>query len=162
MKKTYIIVIVLVLIVVALFFVLKSKKLEAPTNVNTNELGATGEENFPVSNTMPVPGKEGVGVNEKLVVGQEKVKEFIISGQNFSFSPSSITVKKGDKVKITFKNTSGFHNFVIDEFGVATQQAASPSTEVLEFTADKVGSFEYYCSVGSHRSMGMVGTFKVE
>ena len=31
-----------------------------------------------------------------------------------------------------------------------------------EFTADKVGSFEYYCSVGSHRSMGMKGVLKVE
>jgi len=51
---------------------------------------------------------------------------------------------------------------VIDEFGVATKQAQSPDTEVLEFTADKAGSFEYYCSVGTHRAMGMKGTLKVE
>lgn len=162
MKKTYIIVIVLVLVVVALFFVLKSKKLEAPTNESTSEVGVTGEENSPVSNTMPVPGAEGLGVQETIVVGEEKVKEFTISSQNFSFSPSSITVKKGDKVKITLKNTSGFHDFKIDEYGVAAKQAASPSTEILEFTADKAGSFEYYCSVDSHRANGMKGTLKVE
>ena len=50
------------------------------------------------------------------------VKEFTVSGQNFSFEPSSITVKKGDKVKITFKNTQGFHDFRIDELGVATNK----------------------------------------
>lgn len=29
-------------------------------------------------------------------------KEFTVVGQNYSFSPSHLTVKKGDKVKITF------------------------------------------------------------
>lgn len=90
------------------------------------------------------------------------LKEFTVSGTNFAFNPSTITVKKGDRVKITFKNTAGFHDFVIDEYGVATKQAQAPMTEVLEFTADKVGSFEFYCSVGTHRAMGMKGTLKVE
>src|SRR3990167_9256749 len=38
-----------------------------------------------------------------------------------------------------------------------TGQSAS-----VEFTADKAGGFEYYCSVGTHRAMGMVGAFIVE
>lgn len=90
------------------------------------------------------------------------LKEFTISGKNFSFSPSTITVKKGDRVKIIFQNTDGFHDFMINEFGVATKQIRSPGTEVLEFVADKAGSFKYYCSVGSHYSMGMKGTLVVE
>ena len=90
------------------------------------------------------------------------LKEFFISGKNFSFDPAFITVKKGDRVKINFKNTNGFHDFVIDEYGISTKQANSPITEVLEFTADKIGSFEYYCSVGTHRSMGMKGILVVE
>ena len=105
-----------------------------------------------------MPSKDASGTKETAAT----VKEFTVLGQNFSLTPYLITVKKGDRVKITFKNTSGFHNFVLDEFGVKTEQKASPSTEVLEFTADKAGSFEYYCSVGLHRSMGMVGTLKVE
>src|SRR3990167_4242135 len=153
MKKTYIIVIVLVIVAGILFFGLRSKKLEAPI---------VEDENLPVSNTMPVLGEEGLGVDETIVVEEEKVKEFVISGQNFSFTPSSITVKKGDKVKITFKSIDGFHDFKIDEYGIATQQLKSPAEEVLEFTADKVGNFEYYCSVDSHKAMGMWGTFEVE
>ena len=71
-------------------------------------------------------------------------------------------MNKGDRVKIIFKNTQGFHNFVIDRYGLATPQKQSPDTEVLEFTADKVGSFEYYCAVGTHRQQGMRGTLLVE
>ena len=146
MKKTYAIVIVLVLVVLGvLFFTGKGSKLEAPAVVND-----VNKEN----------GGTGLVSEEETTIAE--VREFTISGQNFSFTPSSITVKKGDKVKITFKSIDGFHDFKIDEYGIATQQLKSPAEEVLEFTADKVGSFEYYCSVGTHRAMGMFGTLKVE
>ena len=35
------------------------------------------------------------------------------------------------------------------------------ATEV-QFIADKAGTFEYYCFVGNHRQMGMVGTLTVK
>lgn len=89
------------------------------------------------------------------------VKDFTITASNFKFAPASLTVKKGDKVRITFKNSGGFHDFVIDEFLVATKQIGDGAQDVVEFTADKVGTFEYYCSVGSHRAMGMKGTLTV-
>src|SRR3989338_2652919 len=154
MKNTFVVIIVFVLIVLgAVFFMGKGSPVEAPATDSVNN-----QETSPVSNMMPVLGTDPP-VEEMIVFG---VKEFTVSGQNFSFTPSLITVKKGDRVKITFNNTGGFHDFKIDEFGVAAKQAQSPTTEVLEFTADKVGSFEYYCSVGSHRAIGMKGTLKVE
>lgn len=91
-----------------------------------------------------------------------EVKVFTIEGSNFKFLPNSMTVKKGDTVRVVFKNTGGFHDFVIDEFNVATKQINGGSEETVEFVADKAGSFEYYCSVGSHRQMGMVGTLTVQ
>ena len=51
---------------------------------------------------------------------------------------------------------------MIDEYGAATKQGQAPFEEVIEFTADKTGSFEYYCSVGTHRQMGMKGTLIVK
>jgi len=133
MKNIYIIIILIVLIAGGLFFFGVGKKAEVPV--------------------AEIPQiKENTGA----------LKEFFISGKNFSFDPAFITVKKGDRVKINFKNTNGFHDFVIDEYGISTKQANSPITEVLEFTADKIGSFEYYCSVGTHRSMGMKGILVVE
>ena len=90
------------------------------------------------------------------------IKEFTVTGQNFSFSPTTINVNKGDKVKITFKNAEGTHDFVIDEFNTATKRLKVGEEETIEFTADKSGTFEYYCSVGTHRAMGMVGSLTVK
>ena len=86
----------------------------------------------------------------------------IVSASNFKFDKSEIRVKAGDTVKITFKNTQGFHDFVIDEFDVATKQGNGPSEETVTFVADKAGTYEYYCSVGQHRAMGMKGNLIVE
>ena len=135
MKNTYISIIVLVILVAGAVFILAiGKKAEAPwSNVSNVETPLIGA-----------------------------VKEFTVTGKNFSFTPSLINVKKGDRVKITFKNESGFHDFRIDEFGIATPQKQSPDTEVLEFIVNEAGSFEYYCSVGTHRQMGMKGTLVVQ
>lgn len=89
-------------------------------------------------------------------------KTFQIEAKNFEFSLKEIRVKKGDKVKIILNGTQGFHDIVIDEFNVASARIQSPSSATVEFVADKMGSFQYYCSVGTHRQMGMVGTLIVE
>lgn len=92
----------------------------------------------------------------------ESIKEFTVEGSSFSFSLSSMNVKKGDKVRIVFKNMGGTHDFRLDEFAVATKMLKGGEQETVEFTASKTGSFEYYCSVGSHRAMGMKGTLIVK
>ena len=91
----------------------------------------------------------------------EEIKEFVINGNNFSFSPNTITVQRGDRVRITFVNTGGFHDLKIDEFNVATAQIQGNNRDAVEFTADRSGSFEFYCSIGNHRAMGMKGTLFV-
>lgn len=89
-------------------------------------------------------------------------KEFTVTGKNFSFDPNEIRVKKDDEIVINFVNGGGFHDFRIDEFNVATKQLQSGGEETVTFVADKAGSFQYYCSVGNHRAMGMWGTLVVE
>ncbi len=91
-----------------------------------------------------------------------QVKSFTITGQNFSFDPSSITVKKGDTVKITFKNASGFHDLRIEGYDLKTPMIQGGKTADITFVADKAGQFVYYCSVGNHRAMGMQGTLIVQ
>ena len=74
-----------------------------------------------------------------------------------------IKVKQGDKVKIEFSSTQGFHDWTLDEFNAATKQVMdTDGSTIVEFVADKKGTFEYYCSVGSHRANGMKGNFIVE
>lgn len=161
MKNTYIAVLVLVLVVGIGFFAIKNNKLEAPIVEENNTLNT--EESATNTEESSIPVNENISTNTEvgINIGGQEVKEFIVTGKNFSFSPSTITVNKGDKVKITFVNSEGFHNFKIDEFGVITKQIKSGASETIEFTADKAGSFEYYCSVGSHRVMGMRGTLTV-
>jgi len=90
------------------------------------------------------------------------VKTFNVSGKEYSFTPNVIRVKKGDTVKIVFNNTGGQHNWVIDQFNARTPVIGSGQTSTIQFVADKVGTFEYYCSVGSHRALGMKGNLIVE
>jgi nitrosocyanin len=92
----------------------------------------------------------------------ENVKEFSISAKPFSFTPATMTVKKGDKVKITLTDKEGMHDLVIDEFNVKTKVLSAGETDTVEFTADKAGTYEYYCSVSNHRAMGMVGKLIVQ
>ena len=73
-----------------------------------------------------------------------------------------LNVKLGDTVTINFKNDGGFHDFKIDEFNVATNQVKDGGEDSVAFVASKKGSFEYYCSVGQHRAMGMKGVINVE
>lgn len=89
-------------------------------------------------------------------------REFTVEGSPFRFVPNEIRVKKGETVRVTFRNMKGTHDFVIDEFGVRTNQIGEGEEEEVEFVADKVGTFEYYCSVENHRAQGMVGKLIVE
>lgn len=104
-------------------------------------------------------------VEEKVpseVVQQQETKSFVVEAKNFSFSPATITVKKGDTVSLTLKNMGGTHNLKIDEYEVTTQKINDGQEDTVVFVADKTGSFEYYCSVGNHRSLGVKGTLIVE
>ena len=106
---------------------------------------------------MPVPP----GPGEEPVVEREVVREITVEGGKFYFKPATITARKGETVRVTFKNADGMHDWNIDECKVATKVIQAGQEETIEFVADKIGTFEYYCSVGNHRAMGMKGTFTV-
>ncbi|HEX7042850.1 MAG TPA: cupredoxin domain-containing protein [Patescibacteria group bacterium] len=90
------------------------------------------------------------------------MQEIKVEGSEFSFSPSTISVKKGDRVKIDFKNMGKYpHNFTITELGVASSTIQPGQETTLTFTASKTGSFVYECSVPGHADRGMKGTLTV-
>jgi len=87
---------------------------------------------------------------------------FDLSGTNFAYDVTEITVSKGDTVTINFVSESGFHDWVVDELDAATERVNSGESTSMTFTANETGTFEYYCSVGNHRAQGMVGMITVE
>ncbi len=90
-----------------------------------------------------------------------EVKEIRVQGGNFWFAPTSITVNKGDRVKIIFENVGGItHNLGIDGYG-RTKTISAGSTDTIEFVADKAGTFDMWCAVEGHRAAGMEGSFVV-
>jgi len=100
--------------------------------------------------------------------GEESVQEeadFTIDMKNFSFTPSSFEVEAGTTVTVKIINSSGSHDFVIDELNVNSGLTGSGQelTFAIEVPEDASGeSFAYYCSVSNHRSLGMEGTLIVK
>ena len=147
MNRKVLWVIVLVVLVVVLLFLISKNNKTAEIKTQENQI-----EN-----------------NEALVSGtQEGVKEFTmtsfvkeVDGKYYpQYSLKDITVKKGDKVRVKITVTSGMHDFKIDEYGVYADTQLNKES-VVEFTADKVGKFIYYCTKPGHRENGHWGTLTV-
>src|SRR3989338_1794486 len=103
-------------------------------------------------------GQYGQPTTQTQVQPTGELKEFTVEGSEYKFSPASITVSQGDKVKITFKNVGSIgHNFVIGDLGVSTRVIPAGSTETVKLIADRSGTFAFYCSVPGHRPVGMEG-----
>jgi len=98
---------------------------------------------------------------ENAIMEEPPLKEFTVTGTNFEFDVDEITVNEGDRVRVTFINGGGFHDWVLDEFNASTDQIQAGDSQTIEFIASQAGEYEYYCSVGSHREQGMVGTLIV-
>lgn len=89
--------------------------------------------------------------------------EIFISGSEFKYSPSSISLTAGESVKITFQNDGKYpHDFAIEGLNVKTAVIGAGEQAVLEFTAPATGNYTTYCSVAGHREAGMEGSVSVQ
>lgn len=91
-----------------------------------------------------------------------EVKVVQVEAGSFYFTPNEIRVKKGETVRIEMTSVDMMHNFVIDELEVEIPITTSGNMATVEFTAEEVGEFEYYCDVADHRAKGQVGMLIVE
>jgi nitrosocyanin len=114
------------------------------------------------------PGETQTGTNVEVNVNSQatetdsqSVVEIEMEAGSFYYSPSTITVNKGTTVKVTITSKDMSHDFIIDELDVKSGRIDEGETATIEFVADQVGEFEFYCSVGTHRALGMVGTLIV-
>ena len=166
MKNIYI---VIGLIVVAglVWFFAGDKDANTPEMIDeaevATEVEATDEmeelvEDTPMAEESDVA--EEIPATTEEAVSTEKV--FTLDSFNFGYSETEIRVKQGDTVTINLTNSDGFHDWVVDEFSAATEKIREGGETSVTFVADQTGTFEYYCSVGSHRANGMVGNLIVE
>lgn len=120
---------------------------------------------MPVESAMPVPeSKTPEVVAEEHPPVSVAAKEFTMTAyydeKGKWFSLKEIAVKKGDMVRLHITNTKGMHDFTIDEMGIKKELPLNQEV-VVEFIADKVGDFIYYCSMPGHRAGGQWGTLRV-
>ena len=75
-------------------------------------------------------------------------REITLHAQTFEYTPRTIRVNQGDRVKITLIADDVTHGLVIETYGVEIEaeprQDPAPS---VEFVADKTGLFRYRCTV---------------
>lgn len=106
--------------------------------------------------------EENVQETEESDAVVESDHVFDVVGTNFTFDITEMRVQEGDTVTVNLVSGEGFHDWVVDEFGAATEKIREGETTSVTFVARTAGTYEYYCSVGSHRAQGMVGTLIVE
>ncbi|KKR49865.1 MAG: hypothetical protein UT84_C0018G0021 [Candidatus Curtissbacteria bacterium GW2011_GWA1_40_16] len=112
-----------------------------------------------LGDTNPARDETAVGT----VAGDSMAREVVVDGSNFKFVPSSFTVAPGERIKLTFKDSDGFHNLVFENLGVGVNAISAGAQESTEFTAPTAaGSYKFYCSVDGHREKGMEGVMIVQ
>src|SRR5712692_7060169 len=72
--------------------------------------------------------------------------EIKITARRFEFDPRTITVQKGQPVKLVITSADVDHGFAIKEFGI-NETIKAHKTQTIQFTPDKAGHFKFYCTV---------------
>ncbi len=134
-----------------------------------------GDSDSPATQQVPIQGATDV---EEMVVSSDgeddaedadekdtdsQAREITVTGNEFTFSPSTITVQAGESIFLIFNNTgSATHNLTIQELGVETRTIGGGQTDTIEFVAEEATTLSFHCSVGNHRDLGMEGELIVE
>lgn len=152
--------VVLVLLVSGGFWYYQSKYMTPSTETTL----ASGEPIMTQESSLPQVGIDTPELGSGGAMAEESgVKTFTLDAADYKYTPNVISVKKGDTVKITVTTSEDKmkHNFSLDEYKIESDNAEKGKPITIEFTADKVGEFEFYCSVYDHREKGQTGTFTV-
>jgi uncharacterized cupredoxin-like copper-binding protein len=100
-------------------------------------------------------GGDGGGGGE--TGGDGGATTFSITGTEFKFDPSTLTVPADEEITVELVNGGTIeHDFTLDEANVLI---AVPATETGSASFSiAAGTYTFYCSVPGHREAGMEGT----
>ena len=167
------IVALIVIIAVIIYLILTKQTATAPTSNNisatstnttpgVSNLNTTDTSNSVTNNTASNTTNTTNTTSTTSNTATPKTVEVDLTGTSFQFSKKEITVSQNDKVTIKFTSEGGEHNFVLDGYNLMSQTVASGETSSVSFTADKKGTFNFYCGIANYRDKGMEGTLIVQ
>ncbi|MBI4143839.1 cupredoxin domain-containing protein [Candidatus Woesearchaeota archaeon] len=107
--------------------------------------------------SSPVPAipeqPDNIIIEEPVVTPQEQVepettavKEFRVVASQWKFTPNTIEVSQGDRVRIIAHSEDVTHGFVIKEYDIS-MQLDDNTEKTVEFVADKKGTFSFFCNI---------------
>ena len=111
---------------------------------------------------LPAASQGVAQVAKDAGTGAQRVHEIQVTLRKYEFSPGSLRVRKGERVKLVMAAADHDHGFKLDDFNI-NQKIPKGATVVVDFTADKAGTFQFRCSSVcglGHRNMK--GTLVVE
>ena len=94
-----------------------------------------------------------------LLRAQEPQKITVIA-KKYEFNPSTIEVKAGQPVEITFQSEDTKHGFELKELGIEKIVFDKDKPETVTFTPEKPGTYEFkcakFCGMGHGKMKGSI------
>ena len=94
---------------------------------------------------ISVIGSAGMPLLAQAPAAEPDAHDIQVTARKYEFAPSTITVKKGEHVKVTITAVDHDHGFKLEAFGIDKLLTKGQAT-TIEFTADKAGTFPFLCS----------------
>ena len=89
------------------------------------------------------------GPRARDLAGQDRpVREFTVTAADCAYTPNRIEVTAGDRVRINFRAEDGPHSFVVAAYRLS-KRAVPGRPALLEFLADRAGTFQYFSDLSS-------------
>lgn len=116
-----------------------------------------------LSNNAALPAQVPAAASSApaIVEDSSSTRDFQIAVRAGQFTPSTISVTKGDKVHLLITSEDSNSGFALPKFGV-NERIVQGQTAEVNFVADHTGAFPYtcgeYCLEGQS---GLVGTLNV-
>ncbi|MDO8468414.1 MAG: cupredoxin domain-containing protein [Candidatus Peribacter sp.] len=122
-------------------------------------LSACGQTKPPATGDVASSASSAVSAASSV---QGEARVIRVEASNWAFTPSVITAKVGEKVKLEFVGVSGNHGIGVPDLGLDVKFNEG-QTVTADLPTDKAGSFPFKCNVlcgEGHRDM--TGTIVVE
>ncbi len=95
-----------------------------------------------------------------VVAAPPEPRKIEVVARKFAFEPSTIEVKAGEPVEITFTSVDTKHGFALKELGIEKVVFAKDEPVTVKLTAEKPGTYEFkcakFCGLGHGKMKGAI------